>query len=186
MRIKFHRTERKKEVPIFRANANINVSEVFLIDENGEAQGKMSIEEARQIADDSGLDLVEVNPKASPPVVKIANLGQLKYERDKLAHKQKVHQKKTEIKNIRLSFRISDHDAGLRLASAEKFLSKDNKVKVELILRGRERQYPQKAAEIVKKFIASLQANSNLKAEVEQPLTNQGGRFTVILINKKP
>ena len=185
MRIKFHRTERKKDPPLFKANANIRVPEVFLIDENGEAQGKMSIEQARQMAEDSGLDLVEVNPKADPPVVKIADLGQLKYEREKLAHKQKIHQKKTEIKNVRLSFRISEHDFGLRLASAEKFLAKENKVKVELILRGRERQYPQKAAEMVNKFASQLQAKPDLNIEIEQPLTNQGGRFTIILINKK-
>lgn len=185
MRIKFHRTERK-ETPMFKANAQIKALEVYLIDENNDPVGRMTTEEAIQRADDAGLDLVEVNPKAEPPVVKIVNLGQLKYEREKQAHKQKMHQKKTELKNIRLSFRISDHDFGLRVSSAEKFLSKDNKVKVELILRGRERQYPQKASELINKFVVRLKANKELNVEVEQPLTNQGGRFTIILINKKP
>ena len=185
MRIKFHRTERK-EVPIFKANAQIKALEVFLIDENNDPIGKLSTEEALRQAEEAGLDLVEVNPKAVPPVVKIVNLGQLKYEREKQAHKQKMHQKKTETKNIRLSFRISEHDLGLRVSSAEKFLAKDNKVKVELILRGRERQYPQKAAELVNKFTTRLKSNQDLNIEAEQPLTNQGGRFTIILINKKP
>lgn len=185
MRIKFHRTERK-ETPIFKANAQIKALEVFLIDENNDPIGKMPTEEAIQRADEAGLDLVEVNPKAEPPVVKIVNLGQLKYEREKQAHKQKMNQKKTETKSIRLSFRISDHDFSLRVASAQKFLSKDNKVKVELILRGRERQYPQKAAELVNKFVTRLKGDEELNVEVEQALTNQGGRFTIILINKKP
>ncbi|HBA37077.1 TPA: translation initiation factor IF-3 [Candidatus Falkowbacteria bacterium] len=185
MRIKFHRLERKKEVPIFRANTQIRVPEVFLIDENNEAIGKMSTAEAIAKAQESDLDLVEVNPKANPPVVKIVNLGQLKYEREKQAHKQKMQQKKIDTKNIRLSFRISEHDLGMRVSQAEKFLSKDNKIKVELILRGRERQYPQKAAEIVNNFVAKLKANSELVIEAEQALTNQGGRFTIILINKK-
>ncbi len=184
MRIKFHRVERK-EVPSFSANAQIKVPEVFVIDENNEALGKMPTEEAIQRAQEAGFDLVEVNPKANPPVVKIVNLGQLKYEREKMAHKQKMQQKKTETKNIRLSFRISDHDLDMRVAQAEKFLSKDNKLKVELILRGRERQYPQKAAEIIRGFVAKLQAKPELPVEIEQPLTNQGGRFTIILINKK-
>lgn len=184
MRIKFHRVERK-EVPIFRANTQIRVPEVFVIDENNDALGKMTTEEAIAKAQDAGLDLVEVNPKANPPVVKIVNLGQLKYEREKQAHKQKMQQKKTETKNIRLSFRISDHDLDMRAAQAEKFLAKDNKLKVELILRGRERQYPQKAAEIIKGFVAKLQAKPEFSVEAEQPLTNQGGRFTIILINKK-
>ena len=185
MRIKFHRTERK-EVPMFKANSQIKALEVYLIDENNDPVGTMKIEDALQKADEAGLDLVEVNPKANPPVVKIVNLGQLKYEREKQAHKQKMHQKKTELKNIRLSFRISEHDLGLRITSAEKFLSKENKVKVELILRGRERQYPQKAAELINKFVYRLKSNEELAVETEQPLTNQGGRFTIILINKKP
>ena len=185
MRIKFHRTERK-ETPIFKANTQIKALEVFLIDENNDPIGKITTEEAIQRADEAGLDLVEVNPKAIPPVVKIVNLGQLKYEKEKQAHKQKMHQKKTETKNIRLSFRISEHDLGLRVVSAEKFLSKDNKIKVELILRGRERQYPQKASELVNKFVSLLKAKEDLNVEAEQPLTNQGGRFTIILINKKP
>lgn len=184
MRIKFHRVERK-EVPSFLANTQIRVPEVFVIDENNDALGKMPTAEAIAKAQDAGLDLVEVNPKANPPVVKIVNLGQLKYEREKLAHKQKMQQKKTETKNIRLSFRISDHDLDMRVVQAEKFLSKDNKLKVELILRGRERQYPQKAAEIIKEFVAKLQTNPKLPIEIEQALTNQGGRFTIILINKK-
>ncbi|MFA5155733.1 MAG: translation initiation factor IF-3 [Patescibacteria group bacterium] len=184
MRIKFHRVERKEE-PIFRANAQIRVPEVFLIDENNEAIGKIETAEAIRMADEAGLDLVEVNPKAQPPVVKIVNLGQLKYEREKQAHRQKMQQKKTETKNIRLSFRISDHDLGLRVAQAEKFLAKDNKIKVELILRGRERQHPQKAVEIIENFTTRLKNSPDLHIETEQPLTNQGGRFTIILINKK-
>jgi translation initiation factor IF-3 len=185
MRIKFHRVESKKEEPSFLANHQIRVPEVFVIDENNEALGVMSIGEALEKAQEADLDLVEVNPKANPPVVKIINLGQLKYEKEKQAHRQKVQQKKVEIKNIRLSFRISEHDLGLRIIQAEKFLSKDDKVKIELILRGRERQYPQKAVEIIKGFVAKLQTNSELSLETEQPLTNQGGRFTIILINKK-
>ncbi len=172
-------------MPIFKANAQIKALEVFVIDEDNQALGKMTTEAALKMAQDAELDLVEVNPKANPPVVKIVNLGQLKYEREKQAHRQKMQQKKTETKSIRLSFRISEHDLGLRVAASEKFLAKDNKVKVELILRGREKQYPQKAAELVKGFVAKLQANPDLHIETEQPLTNQGGRFTIILFNRK-
>lgn len=184
MRIKFHRIERK-ELPTFRSNAQIRVPEVFLIDESNEAIGVMTTEAAIKLAQDAELDLVEVNPKANPPVVKIVNLGQLKYEKEKQAHKQKMQQKKVETKNIRLTFKMSPHDMDMRLSQAEKFLAKDDKVKVELILRGRERQYPQKAAEIVRGFFARLQAFPELHVEAEQPLTNQGGRFNIILINKK-
>ena len=184
MRIKFHRVERK-EIPVFRANQHIRVPEVFLIDENNAPIGKITTLQALALAQEADLDLVEVNPKANPPVVKIVNLGQLRYEREKQAHKQKMQQKKVETKNIRLSFRISEHDLDLRIDQAEKFLSKDNKIKVELILRGRERQHLQKAREIIAGFVTKLMARPDLKVEAEQPLTNQGGRFTIILINKK-
>ncbi|MDA3802864.1 MAG: translation initiation factor IF-3 [Patescibacteria group bacterium] len=185
MRIKFHRVESKPKEPKIKSNEQIKSSEVFLIDENGEAVGKIDTLKAKEMAKDADLDLVEVNPKAEPPVVKIVNLGQMKYEKEKLAHKQKMQQKKVEMKNIRLSFRISDHDFNLRLRQAEKFLLKDNKIKVELFLKGRERQYPRKAAEIVKNFVEELKKNEELKIEIEQALTNQGGRFNIILVNKK-
>jgi len=185
MRIKFHRVERKKEEAVFKSNLQIKADEVFLIDENDEAIGNIPLEDALEKAKDVDLDLVEVNPKANPPVCKIVNLGQLKYERDKLAHKQKMQQKKIDTKNIRLSFRISEHDLKMRQTQAEKFLAKDNKIKVELFLKGRERQYPKKAADIINNFVAELQTKDDINAEIEQPLTKQGGRFTIILINKK-
>lgn len=185
MRIKFHRIEKKKEESTFKSNYQIEAETVFVIDENNDALGVMSLEEAINKAKEADLDLVEVNPKANPPVTKIVNLGQLKYEREKLAHKQKMQQKKIETKNIRLTFRISEHDLEMRIIQAEKFLAKDNKIKIELILRGRERQYPAKAAEIVKSFATKLQERPGLELDIEQPLTNQGGRFTMILINKK-
>ena len=185
MRIKFHRVERKKEEPIMNVNQNIRSEKLFLIDENSNPIGIVSLEEALRLANEADLDLVEVNPKGNPPVAKIANFGQLKYEKEKLAHKQKMQTKKIEIKNIRLSFRIGDNDLNLRVNQAEKFLAKEYKIKIELILRGRERQYPRKAADIVSGFAAKLQEKEGLKIEVEQPLTNQGGRFTMILVNKK-
>ncbi len=172
MRIKFHRVE-QKEKKFFKSNTQIKSEMVFLIDETGENVGVMTTLEA------------VVNPKADPPVAKIVDLGQLKYEHEKKLHRQKVMQKKIDTKVIRLSFRISEHDFNFRLLQAEKFLSKENKIKVELILRGRERQYPQKAREIVDKFVAQLRQKPGLVIEMEQTLTNQGGRFTIVLINKK-
>lgn len=184
MRIKFHRTEAKEQI-FFKSNAQIKAPQVFLIDETGESIGVMDTSEAIAMAKDLDLDLVEVNPKGNPPVAKIVDLGQLKYEREKKAHKQKMQQKKVEIKAVRLSFRISEHDTELRLNQSIKFLSKGDKLKVELLLKGREKQYPQKAAEIMNEFINKLKAVPDFNIELEQPLTKQGGRFTMIVINKK-
>lgn len=184
MRIKFHRLE-AKEKKFFTSNRDIKAPRLFLIDENGDNFGEIDTAEALLRAQELDLDLVEVNPKANPPVAKIMDLGQFRYEMDKKAHKQKVQQKKVEVKNIRLSVRISDHDLELRLNQAEKFLSKDHKIKVELTLKGREKQFPEKAAETVNEFVTKLKSREGIKPEAEQPLTKQGGRFTILLINKK-
>ena len=184
MRIKFHRLE-AKEKKFFKSNKDIHSSRVFLIDENGENVGVIDTSEALERAQELDMDLVEVNPKADPPVAKILDLGQFRYEMEKKAHKQKIQQKKVETKNIRLSVRISEHDFNFRINQAEKFLSKENKLKLELNLKGREKQYPEKAAETINEFVNKLKEKSTLNIEIEQGLTKQGGRFTILLINKK-
>ena len=90
----------------FRINEQIIAPEVFLIDEEGTQIGAISRADALNRARAAELDLVEVNPLVTPPVVKIIDYGQFKYEKDKKAHKQKVAQKKIEPKAIRLSIRI--------------------------------------------------------------------------------
>ena len=187
MRRKFRFAKKTKQdfVKDFRANDKIRVQEVFLIDESGEKIGVMSTEKALDMARAAELDLVEVNPKAEPPIVKILDLGQFKYEQSKKIHKQKVLQKKVELKNIRLSFRISKHDLDVRVEQAFKFLSKSNKVKIEMILRGREKQHFDKAKEIMLGFVDSLRAKPEIEVFEEQLLTKQPGGYTMILTNKK-
>jgi translation initiation factor IF-3 len=185
MRIKWRKAQPIKPTIIFRSNAQIRVPEVSVINEDGEQIGTIDTAVALQMAVDAGMDLVEVNPKTNPPVVKIMDFGQFRYEREKKAHKQKLQMKKVETKNIRLSVRISEHDFDFRLNQAEKFLAKDNKLKVEIMMRGREKQYPQKAMESVTRFINALKEKEGLNIEIEQPLTRQEGRFNIILFNKK-
>ncbi len=185
MRRKWRKAKPKDVTKKFIVGDKIRSERVFLIDEEGGQAGDMPTREALDRAEDLGLDLVLVNPKADPPVAKIVDLGQLKYEADKKAHKQKVQQKKTDTKEIRLSVRISEHDFGFRLSQAMKFLNKENKLKLDLILKGRERQHPEKAVEVIRKFVNSLKENEELNIIEEQPLTKQGGRFTMVLMNKK-
>lgn len=168
----------------FRVNYQIRIPEVFLIDEEGKKIGIIATQEALAMTREKELDLVEVNPKAKPSIAKIMDYGQFKYERDKQAQKQKVKQKKAEVKGIRLSVRISKHDFGFRIEQARKFLSKGNKLKIELILKGRERQHLGKAVETINNFISTLEEDNELNIVREQDLTNQGGRFSIILVNK--
>jgi len=184
MRRVYHKPRPDFEEKRFRVNQQIRVPEVFLIDENGESIGVMPIGKALAMALEAGMDVVEVNPKVQPPVVKIIDYGQFKYRKEKEAQKQKVKQKKVEVKGIRLSVRISQHDFDVRVDQAKKFLERGDKLKLELILKGRERQHPEKAEEIMKKFYHLLKETPGLNMEIEQGLTKQGGRFNIILINK--
>ncbi len=185
MRRNYKKAQPKIEDKRFKANAHITAPEVFLIDENGDNVGVVTLAEALERARESELDLVEVNPKVTPPVAKIVNLGQFKYEREKKIHKQKVLQKKIETKVVKLTFRISQHDSDVRLALAEKFLSKNDKVRVEMFLRGRERQHFDRARELMLEFIDTLKNRPDLNLEEEQPLTRQPSGFSIILANKK-
>ncbi|MFH1255325.1 MAG: translation initiation factor IF-3 [bacterium] len=185
MRRVYRRPKPDFEEKRFKANQQIRSAEVFLIDESGQSIGVMPTAKALAMAQEAGMDVIEVNPKAEPPVVKIMDYGQFKYKKEKEAQKQKVKQKKVEIKGIRLSVRISQHDFDFRLDQAKKFLERGDKLKLELILKGRERQHPEKAEETMKKFYQKLKAMPELNMEIEQGLTKQGGRFNIILINKQ-
>lgn len=161
------------------ANERIRSPQLFVIDENGVQLGEMSTPDALQAARDRGLDLVEVSPQARPPVAKIIDYGQFKYQQDKQEHKQKVKQKKTETKVVRLSVRISQHDLETRLKQAHKFLENGDKIKAELMLRGREMQHQDLARETLGKFIESIKAQ--LPVAIEQNITKQGRTFSVVL-----
>ncbi|MCK5061286.1 translation initiation factor IF-3 [Candidatus Parcubacteria bacterium] len=181
------RTWRKAKPKIekkFWVNKQIRVPEVFFIDENGVKHGNMGTHEALRRAREAGLDLVEVNPMAKPPVAKVMDYGQFKYDQEKKAHKQKVQQRKIDTKGIRLSVRISKHDFVFRLEQAKKFFQKGHKLKIDLVLKGRERAHPEKAMETINKFVAELEQIEDLNIFREQDLTRQGGRFTMVLINK--
>ena len=168
----------------FRVNQQIGIPEVFLIDENGEKIGAVSTVKALSMAQGAGMDLVEVNPKAKPSIAKIMDYGQFKYEKDKIAQKQKSKQKKVETKGVRLSVRISKHDFSFRLNQAKKFLEKGDKLKIEVTLKGREKRHPEKARETINEFVEALKQFEALNIDIEQDLTKQGGRFNIILVNK--
>lgn len=91
------------------------------------------------IAQNKNLDLVEVSPKAEPPVCKIVDFGQMLYQQNKQKQAGKKKQKAAEVKGIRLSYNMGQHDIEMRIKQASKFLEKGNKVKVEMILRGRQK-----------------------------------------------
>lgn len=150
-----------------------------MIDEAGVNLGVLATPEALKIAAERGYDLVEVSPKENPPIAKLIDYGQFKYEREKEARKQKAHAKQVEVKGVRLSARIGEHDLETRRNKAREFLEAGNKIMVEVVLRGRERQHADLAEHVMKDFIASLQQFFPIR--IEQPLTRQGGRMQILV-----
>lgn len=145
-----------------------------VIDEAGQQLGVMPTYQAINLAHEKGLDLIEVSPKAEPPVAKIMSFGQFQYQQSKQKQKKA---KKIELKIIRLSLKIGKHDLEIKAKQANEFLAEGNKVKIELILRGREKQRADFAKNIINTFISQYFQNITL----EQPLKIQGGNLSLIL-----
>ena len=179
------RKPKPKEEKKFRANQQITVSEVFVIDETGESLGVMPIGQAIQLAEDAELDLVEVNPHNNPPVTKILDYGQFRYQVEKKMQQQKSKQKKIDMKEVRLSIRIGDHDFNTRVDQGNKFLTKGNKLKITVTIKGREKQHPEKAEETVNRYFKQLESLYSQPLVVEEPLTKLNGRFSMVVVNKK-
>lgn len=163
-----------------KVNGQIRVPEVRVIDEDGGQLGIMKIADAIALAQDRGLDLVEVSPQAVPPVTKLTNFDKFRYHQKKLEQQQKKRAKKIEVKNIRLSIRISEHDTAIKARQSEKFLEDGDKVKVDLMMRGREQAFAARGFEVVQAFIASLP-----NVEVESPPKKQGNTISVLLTRGK-
>ena len=133
-------------------NGQIRDKEVRLIANDGEQLGVMSAREAQKLADEAGLDLVKISPKAKPPVCKIIDYGKYRYELQKKEKEARKKQKITQIKEIRLSTFIEEHDLVVKANNAAKFLKDGDKVKVSLRFRGREKDYVHVGQAVMDKF----------------------------------
>ncbi|MBI4434195.1 translation initiation factor IF-3 [Candidatus Uhrbacteria bacterium] len=186
MRIHRHRRfqrEVERERQLFRVNERIRVPEVQVIDEQGENLGALPTAQALATARERGFDLIEVNPKAQPPICKFLDYKQFKYEQEKARRLQKAHAKKVEVKGVRLSLRIGEHDRNLRLEKAKEFFDEGNRVAVEIILRGRERAHGAMARDVIQQFVNDLRADYQIS--LDQPLSVQGGRFSLVVGGRK-
>lgn len=162
-------------------NEDIRADEVRLIDEEGEMRGIVSLDEALAIAEEADLDLVNISPNADPPVCKILDYGKYRYEQQKKEKNAKKNQRVTEIKEIRLSASIENHDIEVKAKSAKKFLTDGDKVKVSLRFRGREMGYTQLGFDAMNKF-AELVSEVG---EIEKEPKMEGRRMNMFLAPKK-
>ncbi|HLD17666.1 MAG TPA: translation initiation factor IF-3 [Patescibacteria group bacterium] len=180
MRIHRHRVRKPKiEIPQYRFNEEIDAEHLRVVDEKGQPLGVLRTADALRLAGERELDLVEVSPKAEPPVAKFLDYGQFKYQKEKEVRKQKAQSKEVEVKGIRLSIRIGEHDFDVRYQQAKKFLERGDKLRLEIVLRGRERSHSQLAEEIMNKFVARIRQDFPIR--IEQPISKQGGRMTLIV-----
>ena len=153
-------------------NNQIRAKEVRVINEDGTQLGIMPLGEALQKAREKNLDLIQITSKVIPPVCKITEQGKYLYDKKK---KEKTSKIKTgEIKGIRLRFNISDHDLETRANAAKKFLEKDNKVRIEMKLFGREKALKEFAINKVKKFIEILEKLTPVQVEREIKVEPRG------------
>ena len=134
-----------------RANNKINSLEVQVISSEGQNLGILSTKEALYLAEQEGLDLIEIAPNAKPPVCKIIDIGKYKYDLQKKANKAKKKQKISELKEIKLRPGTEIHDYNFKIKNAQKFLSKGNKVKFTVKFRGREMQHHHLGTEFLKR-----------------------------------
>ena len=116
----------------------------------------MGIKEALELAEEKNLDLVNVSPNAEPPVCKILDFGKYRYELQKKEKMAKKNQKTMQIKEVRLSTFIEEHDINVKASTACKFLKEGDKIKVSLRFRGRERDYTQKGFDVMNRFAEAV------------------------------
>ena len=163
-----------------RANEEIRVPRVRLIDATGENVGVVTIEKALATAAAAGLDLVEISPNASPPVCKILDFGKYKYEAQKKANEARKKQKVIEIKEIKLRPMIDDHDYQIKLRNMRGFLEEGDKVKVTLRFRGREFAHQELGVKVLERVRSDLED----LGKVEQ-FPRMEGRQMVMVISAR-
>jgi translation initiation factor IF-3 len=151
-----------------RINEFIRVPKVMLIDDEGNNFGEIETFKAIEMARERELDLVEVSPKAFPPVCKIMDYGKHQYQQSKQERLAQAKQKKVETKGIRLGMKTDEHDLDFKKKQAEKFLAKGNKIKIELKLRGRERMHHDMARKNLEQFIEKIETPHRFEEPIKR------------------
>ena len=161
-------------------NRQIRAREVRLIDETGKQLGVVGLEEALQKAEERNLDLIQVTEKVEPPVCKIMDYGKYLYKEKKKEKKQKP--KTGDLKGLRLRYNISQHDLETRARQTDKFLKQGDKVRIEMILRGREKALGNFARNKINDFLESLEKITPFK--IERELKREPRGLSMIIAKK--
>ena len=165
----------QKEGP--RINEDIRVREVHLIDKDGANRGNVPIAEALRLAQEAGLDLVEIAPNSTPPVVKLLDFGKYKYAEQKKAAEARKKQKVVEVKEIKFRPMIDDHDYQVKMRSMERFFEEGDKVKITLRFRGREMAHQ----ELGTRLLNRVKDDTTKLAKVESEPRVEGRQMVMVL-----
>jgi translation initiation factor IF-3 len=160
-----------------RINDRIRVSEVRLIDENGEQVGVVPTAQALERARDRDLDLVEIAPTAKPPVTRILDYSKYKYEQEQRRKAARKHQQQVTIREMKLRPKIATHDYETKKGHILRFLRDQNKVKVTIMFRGREQAHPERGEALLRKLAGELAE----LAVIEQEPNQEGRNMTMML-----
>ena len=163
-------------------NREIRAKEIRLIGEKGEQLGVMPLDQAREVARNRNLDLVEVAPTAVPPVCRLLDYGRFKYEQARKDREARKGQKVALLREVRIRPKIGEHDFEFKTRSARKLLDGGDKVKVTVLFRGREITHPEIARRLLQKMAESLAE----VASVEGQLMMEGRRMNVVLAPLAP
>jgi translation initiation factor IF-3 len=160
-----------------RVNEEIYSRTILLIGDDGHKYGEIGTDDARAIAEEKGLDLVEVSPEAKPPVVKLMDYGKFKYEQQKKAAEARKRQKVIEIKEIKMRPTIDDHDYDVKMRAMKRFFDDGDKVKITLRFRGREMAHQHLGMELMFR----IQKDTETYAKTEQIPKLEGRQMMMVL-----
>jgi translation initiation factor IF-3 len=179
--VKDRRRNNSSNRDLAKINEKIRFPQIRVIDTDGGQLGVLSPDEALAIAEEKGFDLVLISETADPPVCKIMDYGKYKYEQDKKLKEAKKKQHNADVKEVKMRYKIEEHDYNVRVKNAERFLKSGDKVKATISFRGREIQHADLAEELLKRMATDLEQF----AEVQQAPKREGRNMMMLLSPKK-
>jgi translation initiation factor IF-3 len=170
---------RQRDLP--QINERIRFPKIRVIDTDGAQLGILTPQEALRLAEEKELDLVLVSDKADPPVCRIMDYGKFKFEQEKKAREARKKQHTADVKEVKMRYKIEDHDYQVRVNQAVRFLKDGDKVKATITFRGREIQHSDLAEDLLKRMATDLEE----LAEVQQAPKREGRNMMMLLSPKK-
>lgn len=147
---------------------------------DGDQLGVMSLSEALKIAEEAGVDLIEISPNSNPPVAKVVDWGKYQYQKMKEQQKNRKHAKAAELKQMRMGLKIGSNDLDIKIRKIREFLGGGHKVKILIFFRGREMAHQELGYEMIKRIIAQLEED----AIVEQSPQMAGRNLSIVIRSK--